>query len=438
MKRFILLFCFYTSAMAGIPAGYAYAQEFLPLDSAIARAMAYNYNVRIADVTRQVAAANNAIGNAGLLPNVGITAGATEGIANTRQVRAEGTVIENRGASNFGYNAGVNATYTVFAGGRAWLIYRQLGRREEFADAQLRVQIQSTISGVIQTYASAVNNRRQVVALDTAIALAEVRMNLSKAKYDIGTSAKVDYLQARVDYNAARSLRLAQDADAAAAFATLNELMGQDSEQTYIVEDSLALNLVLTPADSSLLKTRSPLLDVERANIEIARLDKRIARTAYFPTVSLNAGYNYNRNQTTAGLLLSNRNLGPSAGVGINFPIFQGGNVRRAVQVASLNELSAELQYYRQERAISRQYRTAWAAYQVAVATYNLEAENRGYAKENLDIQQERFRVGIATSLEMREAENSYIATLARYYNAAFNAKVAETRVLEIEARLAE
>jgi outer membrane protein TolC len=106
--------------------------------------------------------------------------------------------------------------------------------------------------------------------------------------------------------------------------------------------------------------------------------------------------------------------------------------------VASLNELSAELQYDRQERSLSRQYRSAWGIYQSAVAIYHLEAENRLYAKENLDIQQARFRVGVANSLEMREAENSYIATLARYYNAAYNAKVAETRVLEIEARLGE
>jgi outer membrane protein TolC len=414
------------------------AQEFLPLDSAIARALAHNYDVRIADVTRQVAATNNAIGNAGLLPSVSGTAGVSEGIANTRQVRSEGTVIQSSGANTFSYNAGVNASYTVFAAGRAFLIYRQLGKREDFANAQLRAQIQSTISGVIQAYADVVNQQEQMIAVDTAIALAKTRMDLSRAKYEIGTSAKVDYLQARVDYNAARSQRYSQEASRIAALATLNELMGENAENSYTVEDSLPLNLVLTPADSSLLATRSPLLDAQRINAEIAQYDKRIARTGYYPAVSVNAGYNYSRSQTDAGLLASNRSVGPSAGLGLSIPIFQGGNIRRSVRVASLNALSAELQYDRQERSLSRQYRSAWGAYQSAVAIYNLEAENRQYAKENLDIQQARFRVGVANSLEMREAENSYIASLARYYTAAYNAKVAETRVLEIEARLGE
>ncbi len=435
MKRCSLLFCL---AVIGVLTNHLHAQEFLSLDSAISRALAYNYDVRIANVTTQIATTNNTIGNAGLLPTVGATGSVNEGIANTRQVRSEGTVTQAANANTFSYSAGLNASYTVFAAGRAFLIYRQLGRREALADAQLRVQIQATISGVIQAYAAVVNDNRQTVAIDTAIALAKARMDLSKAKYDIGTSAKTDYLQARVDYNAARSQRLAQDASHASSLASLNELMGQDAEAVYDVEDSLAINLALTPADSSLLESRSPVLDVQRVNIDIARLDKRIARTYYYPSVSVSAGYGYSRTQSDVSVVTSNRSIGPNVGVGLSLPIFQAGNVRRQVQVASLNELSAELQYNRQERAVSRAYRSAWAAYQTAVATVQLEDENRGYAKENLDIQQARFRVGVANTLELREAESSYVASLARYYAARYNAKVAETRVLEIEARLAE
>ena len=434
MKQAILLLL--AAFCLALPA--AKAQEFLPLDSAIARALAHNYDVRIADVSTQIATTNHTLGNAGFLPTVSASSNVNEGISNTKLVRSEGTVTQSSGANTFSYSAGLNAGYTVFAAGRAFLIYKQLGRREAFADAQLRAQVQSTISAVIQAYAGVVNDQRQTVAIDTAISLAKARMDLSKAKFDIGTSAKVDYLQARVDYNAARSQRLAQDASRAASLATLNEAMGEDAEHTYSVEDSLELNLAMSPADSTLLESRSPLLDAQRINAEIARLDTRIARTYYYPGVDVTAGYGYSRTQSDAGLTLSNRNIGPSVGLGLTVPIFQGGNVRRQVQVASLTALSAELQYNRQERALSRQYRSAWTAYQSAVATYRLEEENRGYAKENLDIQQARFRVGVATSLEIREAENSYVATLARFYAAAYNVKVNETRVLEIEARLAE
>jgi outer membrane protein TolC len=430
MKRILFLLL--------LSAGSLHAQEFLSLDSAIARALANNYDVRIADVTTQIASANYTRGNAGLLPTVNGTGNVNQGLANTRLQRTEGTVIENNAAGTFSYSAGLNASYTIFAAGRAFLVYKQLGKLEAFADAQLRTQIQATISAVIQAYAGAVNDQRQIVAIDTAIALAKTRMDLSKSKYDIGTSAKVDYLQGRVDYNAARSLRLAREASRAASLAALNEAMGEDAEHIYRVADSLELNLALTPADSSLLESRSPLLEAQRVNIEIANLDKRIARTFYYPSLNVTAGYGYTRTTSDASLTVSNRSFGPNAGLGITVPIFQGGNVHRQVKVASLNALGAELEYNRQERALSRQYRTAWTAYQNAVAIYRLEEENQVYAKENLDIQQARFRVGIASSLEIREAENSYVSTLARLNGAAYNVKLNETKVLEIEARLAE
>jgi len=414
------------------------AQEFLSLDSAISRALAHNYDVRIANLSTQIAGTNNTLGNAGLLPLIGATSNVSEGIANTRLVRSEGTVTSANAANTFNTNSGLTASFTVFAAGRAFIIKKQLGKRVEYADAVLKTQVQSTVSGVIQAYAAVVNDQRQIVAIDTAIALAKARMDISKAKYDIGTSAKVDYLQARVDYNTAKTQRLAQDATHAASLANLNEFMGENAEAVYTVEDSLQVNTRLTPADSSLLISRSPLLESQRINAEISHLDTRIARTYYYPNLGANLGYGYNLTTSDASLTSSNRSLGPTGGLGLTIPIFQAGNVRRLVKVASLTSLSAELQVNRQERAISRQYRTAWAAYNTAIETYNLQAENRGYARENLDIQEARFKVGVATSIELREAENSYIATLASYYAAQFNAKVAETKVLEIEARLVE
>lgn len=412
------------------------AQEALTLDAAVERAVAHNYDIQIAGISNQIATANNTLGNAGLLPNINGVGSISQGITDTRLVTADGKSTTRNGAKNLAYSGGINAGYTLYAGGKAWLLKKTLGKEVDLSSAQFRVQLQSSISNVIQAYAAVVNATRQTVALDTAIALAKARMDLSKAKYDIGSSAKVDYLQARVDFNAARSARLEQNASLAAAFALLNELMGDDAENEYAVADSLDVNLILTPADSSLLISRSPALEAQKINEEISRLDMKIAKTNYLPSVTANLGYNYSRTQSDASLLLSNRSIGPSGGLGISVPIFQGGNIRRQVKVASLNAMAASLQVERLSRSISRDYRTAWTAYETAVERYKLEAENKGFAKENLTIQQARFRVGVATSIELREAENSYVATLARYFAAAYNAKVAETKVLEIEARL--
>ena len=412
------------------------AQERLSLQDAIARAMEHNFDIRIADVTAQQAEANNTLGNAGLLPNLNGTGGVNVGSSNTHIEFADGRVQEVNNAATFSYNGAVTASYTIFAAGRAWLIKKQLSANEQLAQVQVREQMQVVVSQVIQAYARVVWQQQQTVAIDTALALAQVRMILSQVKFETGASAKVDYLQARVDYNARQSDSLSQIASLNTAFADLNFLMGDDPYKTYNVDDSLPLDVSLQPKDRERLKDLNLSIDIARRSAEVSKLDARIARTYMFPSVGASAGYNYNYSKSQAGFALFNRSSGPTGGLNLNVPIFQGGNLRRQTKVATLQAFRDELLYERQNTEIGRQYRSAWKNYEMSVAAYDLEQENIRYAKENLDIQKARFRVGIATTLETREAENSYVLALTRLNTAAYNLKVNETRVLELESAL--
>lgn len=416
----------------------ARAQEVLTLQDAITKALQQNYDIRISSVVAQQAAANNTLGNAGLLPNVNGTAGTSYSTLNTRQQFVDGRENNRTGAQTLAYNSGINADYTVFAGGRAFLIKRQLEKGEEIGEAQLKAQLQTSVSQVIQAYAQVVLNQQQQIATDTAIALSKVRMDLSRAKWEIGTSAKVDYLQAQVDYNASRSTRLTLEAALATARANLNTLMGEEPGQAYLVQDSLPLDMALRPTDKENLKSRNLLLDVARRSAETARIETRIARTYRMPSVTASAGYGYNRSRSDAGLLLFNQGFGPTGNLNLNLPIFQGGNIRRQIRIANLQEEVENLAYERLSAQLTNEYEGLWQGYQSAVSDYRLARESIVAAKENLDIQKARFRVGIATTLEIREAENGYVQALDRLNDAAYNVKVNETRVLELESRLVQ
>lgn len=434
MRIVFLFFCFCVFSST------AYCQprngERLSLQDAITRALENNFDIRVADITAQQAVANNILGNAGFFPNVNGAAGLNTGSSNTRIEFADGRVQEVNNAQTLSYNAGVTASYTVFAAGRAWLIRKQLRVNETLAQVQMLEQIQKQVAQVIQTYARAVWQQQQSIAIDTGLALAQVRMELSKMKYETGASAKFDFLQARVDYNARQSDSLAQIAAMNTAFADLNLLIGEDPYKTYNLDDSLELNTTLIPSEPDRLRNTNLSIDIARRNVAIATLDTKISRTFLFPSFNANAGYNYNRSQSQAGFALFNQSFGLTGGLSLNVPIFQGGNLRRQVKIASLEALRQDILLAKQTTDIGRQYRSAWKDYEMSVASYRLEQENIIYAKENADIQRARFRVGIATTLETREAENSYVQALIRLYTSAYNLKVNETRVLELESRL--
>ncbi len=427
-RRFVILSLLVSNAAVG--------QERLSLQDAIAKALQYNFDIQVARKTADIAAANNTPGNAGMLPNINGTAGITTGTANTHIEFVDGRVQDVPNAGSVSYSAAANLNWTLFDGGRMFLLKSQLNKLEAIGEVQLRAQIQSTVSQVIQTYAQVVWQQQQGVAIDTGLSLAKIRMTLSQVQFETGASAKVDFLQARVDYNARRSDSLNQESAVSNARATLNALMGMDALVDYKVDDSLALNMELQAEDKERLEEVNLALDVTRRQAEVSKLNARVAKAAYLPTLALNGSYNYVRTESQSGFSTFNRSYGPTGGLVLNVPIFQGHNIHRLAKVASLQAMRDDLLYQKQNTELSKQYRIAWRNYEVSVGAYRLETENVKYAKENSDIQKARFRVGIATTLEAREAENSYVTALVRLYTAGYNLKVNETKVLELENEL--
>lgn len=414
----------------------ATAQQRLSLSDAIAKALEHNFDIRIAKTALHEAERNNTLGNAGFSPNVNATAGVTTGSANTRIEFADGRVQEVANAASVGYNGAVSLGWTLFDGGRMFLNKKLLNTQEAVASAQLKERVQAIVSQTIQVYAAAVFQKQQGVAIDTALVLAKTRMILSQVKYETGASAKVDFLQARVDYNTRQSDSLTLEAQHISSLATLNALMGEEADKLYVLDDELQMNTALQPTDKDRLKDLSPSLQIARQNAEASELSAKIAKSFMLPTLSVNGAYSYNRTQSQAGFALFNQSYGPTGGANLSMPLFQGGNLRRQAKLASLQAMRMQLTYDWQNTELSRQYRTAWGNYEMALAAYKLEQENIGYAKENLDIQKARFRVGVANTLETREAENSYVQALQRLFTAAYNLKVSETKVLELEGNL--
>lgn len=73
---------------------------------------------------------------------------------------------------------------------------------------------------------------------------------------------------------------------------------------------------------------------------------------------------------------------------------------------------------------------TAWQANQDAILLAKLEKENYKLAAENLNIITQRFKLGEATTLELKDAQQLNEASISRLANSLFEAKNAETELL--------
>ncbi|MES2701980.1 MAG: TolC family protein [Bacteroidota bacterium] len=416
--------------------GVARGQQRLTLQDAITRTLKHNYDISIAGLTAEQAARNNTLGNAGFLPGVNLNGTVSSSRTNVLSQLVNGTEQNNPRAKSFSYNPSVTVSWTLFDGFRMFIVKKQLDKLEALSEVQLLAQVQSTVSRTIQMYAQVVWRKRQVVAIDTALALARVRILITGVKYETGAGAKIDLLQAKVDLNARRADSLTYTATLNQASDSLAVLMGETPGDTYVVDDSLHLNAGITPIDKARLEAINLSLSAYRYNAEVSHLNADIAKTSFLPTLNFDGGLTYLKSTTATGFALSNRTYGGNGVLTLSMPLYQGGNIRRQAKVASLQAMKDDLLYERQSTIVGRQYRTAWKNYDVAIASYNLERENILIAKENVDVQHARFRVGIGTTLESREAENDYVTALVRLYTAEYNLKVNETIVLELQNQL--
>ncbi len=414
----------------------AQVTERLTLQDAITRTLHYNFDIKNADLARQQAERNNTLGNAGFSPNVFFNTTLSAAQNNVHSDLASGGVQSNPNAKSTSVNPYLVVNWTIFDGGRMFLVKRQLNEYQAISESQLRLQVQTMVSRTIQIYAKLVLQKQQVIAIDTGLALARVRMAISQLKYETGAGAKIDYLQARVDYNARQSDSLSFIASLVQAEDSLSELMGEPLDKTYTTDDSLSLNTTLEPADKEQLQEANLFLDIMRRNATVSHLNADIARSYFLPNISLNGGYNYTRNTNSTGFSVFTQSYGPNTGLTLSLPLFEGGNLRRTARVASLQAMRDDLLYQRQNTFLGKQYRTAWLNYRIALASYQLERDNIKYAKENLEVQLARYKVGVGTTLESRQAETDYVAALERLYTAAYNLKVNETLVLELENKL--
>jgi len=412
------------------------AQERLSLQDAIARTLQKNYDIAVSGVAVKQAERNNTYGNAGFSPTINAVAAATQSRNNVRSDLANGTQQNNPNAINTSMNPALAVSWTLFDGGRMFIIKKQLNEVEALTKVQLRSQMQTMVSRTIQMYVQVALQQKQLAAVDTALHLARTRIILTETKYKTGAGAKVDYLQAMVDYNARRSDSLNYLSTFASACDSLSVLMGENNGKLYRVDDSLPVNTGLTSSSAENLRDVNLSLATYRYNARISHLNADAARTYALPTVWVNGGLTYTRSTSATGFALFSRTYGGNGTVNISVPVFQGGNIRRQAQVASLQAMRDDLLYEKQNSIIGRQYRTTWRNYSIAVAAYKIAQEDIKYSRENLDVQLARFRIGVGTTLESREAENSFVQSLIRLYTAEFNVKVNETQVLELENKL--
>ena len=416
--------------------GHAIAQSQLSLEDAIGAGLENNYGIKVFENRLSIAENNRSIGNAGFLPTLDLSGSRSESLEDS-EFSAGGQSQTANDARSTTTNASLNLNWTLFDGFGMFRTYDLLGVLENISDAELRLEIENLVRQITLSYYDIVRIENQRRVLENTVEVSLERIQIEETKLDLGSGSEVELLQARSDLNADRSALIREGIVLNEAKIALNQLLARAPETDFSVAASIPIRRGLD--ETYLLEqtmAENSELDIARMEQNAAALQAKQIQAERFPEIELNSGYSYSRNEAGGGFFQFNETTGLSVGLTARVNLFDGFNTNRRIENAQINQKTTELQFEESRLMISSRFRTLFRTYRNNLELVDLEQENLSNAEETLDIALERFRLGSISSLELREAQRTFLEAENRLINAQFEAKFAETELLRLSGEL--
>lgn len=398
------------------------------LKQAVDLALQQNLDIQIAGSELEIAKLNNNWGNAGALPTVNLNISNTEAKSNINQKLSNGNSIVRNNVSNNALNSNLGISWRIFNGMRIRSTKERFETLERIGTIAVQQQIDQVIFEVISTYYNLVRLNKQVEATKAIINLSEERLKIAETRFNVGSGNKTDLLQASIDLNAQKvNLEniLNQIADTKSS---LNVLLKKPASSTFVpLDQQFKIPLISFGSLSQKMESQNPqLLLAQQAKLNLLN-DRKIINSQRLPTLTFNTNTVLNKTKSTAGLFLVNQNFGPTVGLALGIPIFNGGINKTQLKVNSIQQKRQSLETDQLKASLEQSLLTAFNDYQNALSIVKIEEQNVKLAEENNFISTERFRKLQSNSIELRQAQLSLIEAQNRFIFAQFNAQLAAT-----------
>ncbi len=431
-KRILTLLAFAAIAIGSNAQTYTLSQ-------CLKKGLENNYSLRITRNDEEIAHNNATLANAGYLPTVDLGAGYNGSLgSNDSKLRDTGETDKTRNSFDNTLSAGVDVNWVIFDGFKTSTNYKQLKEMERMGETQTRIAIEDFIAGLTAEYYNFLQQRLRLNNYYNAVLLSKERLRIVEERYNIGSFSRLDYQQAKVDFNADSAQFLKQQEVVITSRIALNEMMAIDQVYTPIttVETTIEVDSTLdfTYLWNRTLDNNAELLLADH-NRAITQLDYKKVLSRNYPYLKLNAGYDYNFNSYNKGNFIHRNGWGGNASVTIGFNIWDG-NRRREKRNAQIAIENGKLQREKLVLSLKADLGNMWQAYQNNLQLLNLEKHNVVTARENHDIAKERYMLGDLSGIEMREAQLSLLQAEERLLSVEYDNKICEISLLLISGEI--
>lgn len=413
------------------------AQQPLLLKQAIDIALKNSLDVELLQNRVSIDSINNNYGVAGGLPVVTGSVADNEQMTSVNQKLNTGVEINRNNAAANTLSANVTGSILLYNGGRVVATKKRLAQLQQQSIKQLNSQVQNVIADVTNAYYDVVRQQYYVKTIQRSIDAAKQRLDIVKTSQQIGLANNADLFQSQIDLNSLEQQMQAQQLVIAQAKTELLRLLTLKTDSSIVIQDSIIVDKTVDFENIYSRLDKNP--DIMAANDQIKINELIVKETAAqrYPSIRANTGYNFNRN-TGAGQVVFNQSYGPTVGVAMSIPVYNGSIFSRQQKAATIDINNAKAQKDILLRDYTANAVKTYQVYKSTLQQLQTEQVNNQLTAQLLELVLKRFQLRQATIVEVKNAQQSFEESGYRLTNLNYAAKFAETELKRLASMLSD
>lgn len=350
---------------------------------------------------------------AGYLPSVNASAGYRKGTSNN-------SVASASNKSKDSYSASVSLNQLIYDFGKTPASIRQAYESKLSTEALLKSTENNIVYNTRQAYYDLIKQQALVKVAEETVHQFQVHLEQTQNLFEVGRRIKYDITKAKVDLGTARIDLINARNTLTTARAVLNNTLGLAEDPGYIVQEP--------PSEEFKNHSFEELIKIARKNQPelVAKLAQERGASAavdqaiadLYPSLSLNGSYSWSGSKFP---LVWNWSLGSVLG----WNIFSGFQKNNQIDKAVANLRTTRAARAELEQRIYLDLTRAVAQLESAGERLTLAQLTVQQAEENLNLVNERYKIGKASSIELTDAQVALMNSRVSHIQAAFDYQTA-------------
>ncbi|MCX6229687.1 MAG: TolC family protein [Bacteroidia bacterium] len=426
-----------TTLIAFIFPFFALAQNPITLKSAIDSTLKNNFDIQIASNNVEISKLNNNVGMAGGLPAVNINIVDNQTSSDVLQKLNSGAEIKKSAANGNALTSNITAGILLYNGSRVIATRQRLQSLQKQSELQLNLQIQNSIAAVMAKYYDIVRQSEYLKIIERSKDVSQTKLDIITDRRKVGMANDADYLQALIDLNTIVQSLKSQQLIVDETKTELLQLMSIKKFYAFQLKDSIVVDKSIELESILSYLQKNPQYLSSEQQIKINEQVVKEVSSLRYPSLRINTGLNFNRNQSSAGLTLMNQNVGPYAGISLQVPIYNGNTYKTQKKTAQVNVDNAKIQLESLFTALTADALKTFHAYQTSLEQISSQQNSVDLSAKLIQVVLQRFSVNQATILDVKAAQASFENSGYQLVNLSYAAKIAEIELKRLKYQLA-